>query len=319
MKIALVCSHGGHLTELMYLSEAFKEADTFLVSYDNPRTRAIDSRKLLLPNLGEKPHECFRQIPRMIRVLQKEKPDVIISNGAELAIPFFYLGKALGSRTVFIECFTRIDQPTITGKLVYPVSDLFLVLWPEMLNLYRHRAEYWGGLFDIRYPDIHSTSEGKDGILVVTGMHSKGFDRLVKKIDEIAGTLDEEVVVQIGHTAYEPKNCRFFRFLERDEDIRKLMSQSRIVVGQGAMTLVDSLMLETPVIAIPRLERYGEHINDHQMVFSRKLEELGLTRVIEDMEDLGNVISQKQPAYNKRICVNEMLVSRLKKWLRGGE
>lgn len=95
MKIALVCSHGGHLTELLYLMEAFEGHDVFFVTYDNIRTRNLDYRKYLFPNFGEKPYKMFLNLPKIVNILLKEKPDVIVSNGAEIAIPFFYLGKLL--------------------------------------------------------------------------------------------------------------------------------------------------------------------------------------------------------------------------------
>jgi beta-1,4-N-acetylglucosaminyltransferase len=314
MKIALVCSHGGHLTELMYLAESFDEADTFLMTYDSPRTRAIESRKLLFPNIGERPHELLRLIPQIIHILLEEKPEVIISNGAELAIPFFYIGKALGIKTIFIECYTRVNQPTFTGKLVYPVSDLFLVLWPEMLKEYGHRAEYWGGLFDTDDLDCHVASEGKDGILVITGMHSKGFYRLIRRMDEIAGNTTERVVIQIGDAKCEPQNAEFFRFTDGDT-IRKMMKKSRLVVAQGAMTVVESSLLGTPALAVPRSKKHGEIINDHQLLFSKRMEELGITRVIEDLGGLEEEVLQKRFISDKRIILNRGLVLRLKEWL----
>lgn len=57
---------------------------------------------------------------------------MIISSGAAIAVPFFYIGKLFGSKTVYIEVFDRIDASTLTGKLVYPVTDRFIVQWEEM-------------------------------------------------------------------------------------------------------------------------------------------------------------------------------------------
>ena len=71
-----------------------------------------------------------------IRVLKKEKPDLIISSGAAVAVPFFYLGKLFGTKTIYIEVFDRINKPTLTGKLVYPVTDRFIVQWEEMKKVY---------------------------------------------------------------------------------------------------------------------------------------------------------------------------------------
>lgn len=82
--------------------------------------------------LLEKVYPCYfptnRSIKALIKntkiawdVLHKEKPDLIISCGAAVAVPFFYIGKMMGAKLVYIEVFDRIDKPTMTGKIVYPI------------------------------------------------------------------------------------------------------------------------------------------------------------------------------------------------------
>lgn len=70
------------------------------------------------------------------QVLKNEKPDVIISSGAAVAVPFFYLGKLFGAKTIYIEVFDRIDKPTLTGTMVHPVTDKFFVQWEDMKTVY---------------------------------------------------------------------------------------------------------------------------------------------------------------------------------------
>ena len=70
------------------------------------------------------------------KVLHKEKPDLIISSGAAVAVPFFYLGKLMGAKLIYIEVFDRIDKPTVTGRLVYPIVDKFIVQWEEQKKVY---------------------------------------------------------------------------------------------------------------------------------------------------------------------------------------
>lgn len=73
---------------------------------------------------------------RAIKILKREKPDVIITSGAAPTIPFFYVGKLMHVKTVYIEVFDRIDKSTISGKLCYPVTDKFIVQWEEMKTVY---------------------------------------------------------------------------------------------------------------------------------------------------------------------------------------
>jgi len=82
----------------------------------------------------------------IFRILCKEKPDLIVSTGAELAIPAFYLAKLLRIKTIFIESWTRISEPTGTGRIVYPVSYVFLVQWKQLLVKYGKKAKYEGAI-----------------------------------------------------------------------------------------------------------------------------------------------------------------------------
>lgn len=139
MKLCLVGSSGGHLTHLYMLKPFWTTKERFWVTFDKE-----DARSLLK---DEKVYPCYfptnRNIKNLIRntflaikILRKEKPDVIISSGAAVAVPFFYLGKLFGAKNVYIEVFDRIDKPTLTGKLVYPVTDRFIVQWEEMKKVY---------------------------------------------------------------------------------------------------------------------------------------------------------------------------------------
>lgn len=149
MKVCLVGSSGGHLTHLYLLKPFWKDKDRFWVTFDKE-----DARSVLQ---GEKMYPCHYPTNRnlknlikntilAIKVLRKERPDVIISSGAAVAVPFFYLGKLFGAKTVYIEVFDRIDAPTLTGKLVYPVTDTFVVQWEEMKKVYP-KAINLGGIF----------------------------------------------------------------------------------------------------------------------------------------------------------------------------
>ena len=139
MKVCLVGSSGGHLTHLYMLKPFWQEKERFWVTFAKQ-----DAASLLS---GEQVYHCYfptnRNLKNLIRntilawkVLGKEKPDLIVSSGAAVAVPFFYLGKLFGTKTVYIEVFDRIDKPTLTGKLVYPVADRFIVQWEEMKQVY---------------------------------------------------------------------------------------------------------------------------------------------------------------------------------------
>ena len=139
IKVCLVGSSGGHLTQLYMLKPFWESKDRIWVTFDKE-----DARSLLE---GEKMYPCYYPSNRSIKaliinsfraiyILSKERPDLIISTGAAPAIPFFYIGKMMGIRTIYIEIFDRINTPTISGKLCYYVADRFIVQWEEMKQVY---------------------------------------------------------------------------------------------------------------------------------------------------------------------------------------
>lgn len=139
LKICLVGSSGGHLSHLYMLKPLWEDKDRFWVTFDK-----LDANSLLKE---ERKYYCYHPTNRniknlikntflAIKILKKEKPDLIISSGAAVAVPFFYLGKLRGAKTIYIEVFDRIDKSTLTGKLVYPVTDKFIVQWKEMKKVY---------------------------------------------------------------------------------------------------------------------------------------------------------------------------------------
>ena len=148
MKLALVCSHGGHLTELQMLRPALEGHEWVLISYRCRRTEELpfEGPKYLLDNIGTNLARMIAAFARAARILLRERPDVILSTGAEIAIPFLWTGKLLGIKTIYVETWCRVQTRSGTGRLVYRAADLFLVQWPELIELYGRRARHEGGL-----------------------------------------------------------------------------------------------------------------------------------------------------------------------------
>jgi len=146
MKIALVCSHGGHLTETLYLIDAFKGHNIFLVTYNSPRTRVLKYEKYLLKNIGKSPFRMLLAFFQIFWIFLQERPEIIVSTGSEIAIPAFFISKLMGVRTIFIESWCRVRSPSVTGRIVYYFSDVFLVQWPHLLSRYTKKAKYVGAV-----------------------------------------------------------------------------------------------------------------------------------------------------------------------------
>lgn len=147
MTVCLVGSSGGHLTELLSLREAFAGHEVFVITYASPVTAGCPRTYFLTP-IGMSPWRMLRSLWRVVGILRAERPDLIVSTGAELAIPVAYLGRWLcRARVVFVECAAMVTHPSWTGRVLYPVADRFLVQWPSLLRAYGPKARCAGGIF----------------------------------------------------------------------------------------------------------------------------------------------------------------------------
>ncbi len=145
-KVALVSSHGGHLTEILALREVFEGHDAFFITYEGTSSATL-SPAHRIKKFHDHPLRVFTVWAEIFSILKKERPDIIFSTGAEIAIPVFYLAKLFfRCRLVYLECSAQVATPSLTGRIVYPIADLFLVQWEPLLAKYGPRALYRGGL-----------------------------------------------------------------------------------------------------------------------------------------------------------------------------
>jgi beta-1,4-N-acetylglucosaminyltransferase len=145
-KIGLICSPGGHWVEVLQLIEAFEDYPFFFLTYNEKTTRDMENT-YYIENFAKHPFSLITGTFRILYIFLKERPRVLFSTGAEIAIPAFYIGKFLfRMKLVYLECSAQVYHPSLTGKWVYPITDLFLVQWEYLLNQYGPRAKHVGGL-----------------------------------------------------------------------------------------------------------------------------------------------------------------------------
>jgi len=151
-------------------------------------------------------------------------------------------------------------------------------------------------------------------IFVTIGMHSTGFERLVKNMDEIAGRIKEKVIMQIGTTKYMPKNAEYFRFKSYPE-IQRLCKIARVIVAHGGTgSVITAIEQKTPIIVVPRLKKYGEVIDNQQIDFVDALAEEERVIPVYDLNNLENVLKNREfpPTERKN---NQRLVNALRNYI----
>jgi hypothetical protein len=137
-RLLLVASGGGHLGQFRPLAPWWSQHDRAWVTFDVPSAGALAGERVIYAH-----HPTTRNIPNLVRnvllawrVLRTERPDVVVSTGAGVALPFFLVARLLGIPRVFIEVYDRIDSRSLSGRLCRPLSDLFLLQWERQRELY---------------------------------------------------------------------------------------------------------------------------------------------------------------------------------------
>ena len=146
LRICLAASSGGHLTELLTLSECWKDHDVFYVT-----TVPVIQRNLRQSGEVYVVGECNRQHPirvltvfwRCLKAVLKERPDVVISTGAAAGCMVCFLARGLGAKVIWLDSITNVERISLSGRMVRCVAGLFLVQWPELAAKYRN-VEYLG-------------------------------------------------------------------------------------------------------------------------------------------------------------------------------
>ncbi|MDH7508576.1 MAG: PssE/Cps14G family polysaccharide biosynthesis glycosyltransferase [Methanomassiliicoccales archaeon] len=157
-------------------------------------------------------------------------------------------------------------------------------------------------------------------IFVTVGTHNQGFERLIKKMDEIAGKIDQEVVMQIGSTDYEPKNAKWFKFIESEDDVLGYYEKADVIVAHaGAGTLLTALSLGKRVIVVPRLKKFEEHIDDQQIELAEALSREGKIIAVYDIEELERALREVKKLEPAAVERDMRLIEFLKEYIRGLE
>lgn len=152
MKICFIASSGGHWEELMCLREIAAENDCFFVTEKGGQAEEFGNKYpiYVLEKIDRKEKHFLKNFFRLFRnskkILREEEPDVVITTGALLAYPFCVRAKFMKKKVIYIESFARINELSLTGKLVYRLADDFVVQWPSLKEKYK-KAKYFGGIF----------------------------------------------------------------------------------------------------------------------------------------------------------------------------
>lgn len=154
-KVLFISSTGGHFSELLQLKPLFKKYDSYIITEKDKTNENFKKEyegKLFFLPYGTR-SKMFTYIfkylflcLKTIYLYFKIRPKYIVTTGTHTAVPICYLGKLFGSKIIFIETFANSNTKTLSGRMIYPIANLFVVQWKEMLKLYP-KAIYGGSIY----------------------------------------------------------------------------------------------------------------------------------------------------------------------------
>ena len=149
VELLLVCSSGGHLLQLHALRPAWEGFNRAWVTFDKSDARSLLAGERVWFGHGptnRNVRNLLRNVVLAWRLVGVARPRVVLSTGAGLAVPFVWIGRLRGARVVYVESLTRIDEPSLSLRLLRPVASRVYVQWPELATRVSG-ARYVGGLF----------------------------------------------------------------------------------------------------------------------------------------------------------------------------
>jgi UDP-N-acetylglucosamine--N-acetylmuramyl-(pentapeptide) pyrophosphoryl-undecaprenol N-acetylglucosamine transferase len=277
MRALLIAGPGGHIRELHALRPRFRPSvdDPLWITGDTVQTRSLLAGERAC-FLESRPRDLGRVLANAVsarRLLRGERFDVMVSTGSSIALSFLPLSDANGVRGHYIESATRVDGPSLTGRLIRRIPGV---------RCYSQESEWgrgWrcsGSVFD----GFHVERRPEEvrpirRIAVTLGSWSQGFRALVDRMLTIVPP-GVEVRWQTGHTRVDDLDLRADPWLTVAAMTHLLRSSDVVVTHGGVGAVLDALEAGRCPVVVPRRREAGEQIDDHQAQLAEMLEHRGL-------------------------------------------
>ena len=155
-------------------------------------------------------------------------------------------------------------------------------------------------------------------IFVTVGSQKFQFNRLLIEIDKLIENkiITENVFAQIGVSDYKPKNYEYTDFTTQDEFSKRIDESDLIITHGGTGVIVNALKKNKKVIAIPRLSKYGEHVDDHQIQLINEFKEMNFIEAVYEIDDMKDVLNNvKKNKYSQYISNTQQIIQSIQEFL----
>jgi glycosyltransferase involved in cell wall biosynthesis/UDP-N-acetylglucosamine transferase subunit ALG13 len=315
MKILLIASSGGHFLQLYKIQTLWNEHECVWITFNKEDTTYFLSRSKERTIWAFNPTNrnvlnFIRNLILAYKVIQTECPDLIVSTGAGIAVPFLLLGRMLKVTTIYIESFTRTRHLSLSGKIVFRFVDYFVVQW-KILKDAIPKTLYLGKVIDINHRCIDRNGPFQENhhidnklelrsphnkkIFVTAGLEKYQFNRLFLCVDSLIerGLVDpQSLICQKGKSSYVPKRYSAFDYISFEDMITNIVKADIVISHAGIGTLILCLDLGKIPIIFPRQSQHKEHLDNHQTEFCKDIGTFRKALIAYDETHLAEAISK---------------------------
>ncbi len=295
IKLALVCTIGGHFEQMLNLNSLYSGYEHFWVTNNNLQTNeALKQEKKYFIKMAhfKKPWEYLLHIPIFFKILFVERPSHIISTGSgRTALIPFLLSIVFDIPFIFIDTFSRVNGLSKMGKFIIRLHKPVYVQWEkkEIEN-----TVFIGPVFENLKAEKENFVSEEKIIFVTLGTRKEQFNRLLTYIENLIdeGIVNKKVIVQVGNTKYNSNKFETFDFCSPEEIDNYIMKSQYIISQESAGLVTKCLKFKKKFIVVPREYKFKElpTQSDMEEDLHYKLEELGYTKVATNLNELKNAI-----------------------------
>ena len=300
MRALFVANGGGHLKELLHLSQRlpFQVDESLWVTFDSPQSRSLLRDHEVCYVRYSSPRDGWATLVNAVaaaRILRRDRFDVALSTGATVAVSFLPLARLFGIPSHYIESAARVDGPSLTGRLLR---------WAPGVQLHTQYASwadgrwgYTGSVFD-QFESTPSTDPTPIERVVVTvgASETYRFDRLIRALVPLlpAGV---DVLWQTGSADVEGLGIDTRRQVPALELEAAMVDADLVISHAGIGSALTALESGHKPVLVPRERAFDEHVDDHQFQVALDLEsrQLAVARRVDELriEDLEEAAAHR--------------------------
>ena len=316
IKIALVCTRGGHFEQMTNLSDFYGCYDHFWITNRNKQTEnQLKKERVHYIEMAhfKKPWTYLHQMAPVLKIFATEKPTHVLSTGSgRTALIPFLLSRFLKIKFIYIDTFSRVHGQSKFGAFLLKMRSKIYTQWKDPQN---ENAIYIGPIFK-QQEDRNKCHDSKY-VFVTVGTRDESFTRLIKGVEDLAkkGIIREKVVMQVGHTKYSSDYAEVFDFCPPEKIDELIMNAKYVITQESAGIGTQCLKHSTRFVVMPRDYQYGElpAKSDMKEDLQDRLEELGYTKVVRNTSELEKAIVNIEELKTGFEFNNSMAISALHK------